>query len=495
MEQFPHAVFRTDAGPRIGGGHLSRCLVLAHELKAKGWSVTFVMTRSGESSFRRAKTSGIELVVIDEDALDSSDALRGAINGTCALLVIDHYRLGAAFESALKDWAAEILVIDDLADRQHDCGILIDPSPGRIAADYEGLVPPNCKLLLGAGFALLRKEFAEYRLKALNRKASSARALRLLVSFGMTNPMDAIFAVMDALEHCPPDLEVCLVLGSARTRGELDRRISGLRQSVAVLESPENLAAVMLEADIAIGAAGGSALERCCLALPAITVSIAANQEFNLISLAENGASITVASTTDRDAIARAINELTANEFRRTEMAAAAAAVCDGLGATRSMLALAPETNLSGESVTSRPATFDDMDMMFEWQTSPGVRKFSGNPTAPTWEEHCTWFERRMRAQPGLFEIILLGNTPAGMIRLDQLEGKEDAFQVSILIAPEYQGQGVGGATLRVARRLVPHGEFHANIHKNNHSSRKIFSAAGYVPKGDVFLSRPVQSP
>ena len=59
------------------------------------------------------------------------------------------------------------MVIDDLADRPHDCDLLLDQNLGHAAADYDGLVPERCTRLVGPRYALLRPEFAEARAAAL----------------------------------------------------------------------------------------------------------------------------------------------------------------------------------------------------------------------------------------------------------------------------------------------------------------------------------------
>src|SRR3546814_8388281 len=74
------------------------------------------------------------------------------------LLVVDHYGLDALWETPQRRWAKTILVLDDLADRRHDCDVLVDQTFGRAVADYDGLVPAHCRRLTGSAYALLARK-------------------------------------------------------------------------------------------------------------------------------------------------------------------------------------------------------------------------------------------------------------------------------------------------------------------------------------------------
>ena len=76
--------------------------------------------------------------------------------------MVDHYALDVRWESAMRTQARHIMVIDDIADRQHDCDVLLDQNfYENMQTRYTGKVPPYCRLLLGPRYALLRDEFRE----------------------------------------------------------------------------------------------------------------------------------------------------------------------------------------------------------------------------------------------------------------------------------------------------------------------------------------------
>jgi UDP-2,4-diacetamido-2,4,6-trideoxy-beta-L-altropyranose hydrolase len=172
------AVFRCDASEIIGGGHAMRCLTLADALSQVGVEVMFVAAAMPEALAQRIKAAGHRLERIpaspelrregreweepplsDEAQLADANAT-GAAAGPAEWVVVDHYLLDARWHSAARTFAGQILVIDDLANRSHDCEVLLDQTFGRSAEDYRGLVSSGTKVLAGANYALLRSEFS-----------------------------------------------------------------------------------------------------------------------------------------------------------------------------------------------------------------------------------------------------------------------------------------------------------------------------------------------
>ena len=178
------AVFRCDAGPAIGGGHVMRCLTLADALAARGWTCRFAvgpMTADLVPDVVRYAPISVP------DSPDREAGTIAASIGACDLLIVDHYGRDAVFEKASRSFARSILTIDDLADRAHDCDILVDQTLGRREADYRSIVPERCRLLLGTAYALLRPQFCAAREHALRRRHESEPARRVLISFGASN--------------------------------------------------------------------------------------------------------------------------------------------------------------------------------------------------------------------------------------------------------------------------------------------------------------------
>src|SRR6056297_1051342 len=158
----------TEASALIGGGHVMRCLTLA--------------------------AVGFETLIADDPV-----SSRGLQVAPSDLVIVDSYRSDRHFERALRDKTGSIAVIDDLAERVHDCDLLIDTTWGRAVSDYEGLVPKRATVLAGASYALLRPEFVQARRAALDARAGRSGRLRCLISLGLTDVGGITAAIVRAL--------------------------------------------------------------------------------------------------------------------------------------------------------------------------------------------------------------------------------------------------------------------------------------------------------
>lgn len=331
------AVFRLDAGPTIGGGHLVRCFALTSALVRLGWRILFAVN-GGAREAAPFVGDRIKFAHLPEDALFDPECLKAVVPQGCDLVVLDHYGLGSAYQESLRGWAGRICVIDDLADRPVDCDVLIDPSPGRRDADYRAIVPAGCKIMTGSSYALLRPEFPARRRASLDRRRSGGRARRVLISFGMTDPGNHSSMAVKALHLTGLPLSADVVIGgTAPHLGEIRNAIEAAPMRIDLHENTTNMADLMAVADIAVGGAGGSALERCCLGLPALSVSAARNQDHYLSALESAGAvaAVNVAPDEIPDAVAGMLIKLCNDEAGLRSMSEKAAAVCDGLGAER----------------------------------------------------------------------------------------------------------------------------------------------------------------
>ncbi len=470
-----------------------RCLVLADELQTLGWRTTFAVNEGAEEVIASSMTAASRVTPLPPDVLACPASVIRAIGGSCDLMVIDHYGLDTAFEKGARQGAARVIVLDDLATRPHDCDLLLDPSPGRKPSDYTGLVPANCRVLTGPHFALLRREFISARSGMPLHDQTADNRFRIVISFGLTDPTNMTAHALRAITGSGLDVDIDVILGGkAPYLEEIVQIIGTVDENIVLHIDPENIPRILAAADLAIGSAGGSAFERCCLGLPSIVLSIADNQESNIQGLAAMNAifPLKVTAGDEQTLIAHAFQELVADRPRRIAMSIAAAQICDGRGAGRVVQYLLPETDTCGNTVATRPAGEEDINRIFEWQTIPGIRKYSRTPHAPTLDEHRRWMQRRLASTKGVFEILECESSPCGFIRLDPVAETKNTFEVSILIDPAFQGRGIGTCALRLARRLIPDGIFHASIHKDNAPSMRIFMATGYCKEGDRFVSR-----
>lgn len=306
----PKVVFRADASYVIGSGHVVRCAALAHQLLGLGWDVTFLCRSDLPGNFNRwTEAQGFRLIPLPGASGNQIhggysdwfgvpvqreiEQVRTAIDGIGGAdwLVVDHYASNWEWERALKAVVGKTLVIDDLADRQHDCNVLLDQNYCKnLESRYHNLVPVGCVCLLGPHYALLRPEFAA--LAELTRSFVMPPR-RVLTFFGGADTNSLTGMAVEALRMLKQDipaLEADIVMGAAnRHQPDLIERYSGI-EWLRLHTQVTNMAELMHKADFSIGAGGGTLWERCLLGLPSVVVVASDNQRESCEALASAGA-------------------------------------------------------------------------------------------------------------------------------------------------------------------------------------------------------------
>lgn len=309
--------FRADASVEIGTGHVMRCLTLADALRDEGAQCLF-LCRPHEGHLldliadRRHEAIALPrhgtVTPADPNApahadwlgadweTDAEDCRKALAGREADWLIVDHYALDHRWEKAMRQICHHLLVVDDLADRAHDCDILLDQNLGRRAADYRNLLPQGAQTLIGPRYALLRPEFSALREESLARR-KHARLRHLLITMGGVDKDNATGAVLDALKGCdlPRELQIAVVMGPyAPWLAQVRAQAATMPRPTQVLSGVRDMARLMVEADLAIGAAGSTSWERCCLGLPTIQLVLADNQALIADALEQASAAVTL---------------------------------------------------------------------------------------------------------------------------------------------------------------------------------------------------------
>jgi UDP-2,4-diacetamido-2,4,6-trideoxy-beta-L-altropyranose hydrolase len=334
MARTPRILFAADAGAKVGGGHVMRCLTLAEALTRAGAECAFVALPAARAILDAFATTPFECFPLGEDtsaAELAAAAAAAARSWEAGAIVADHYGFGPRDEAVLGAACDRLLIIDDLR-RRHAHGLVLDSGLGRGPRDY-----PGRELLAGPAFALVRPAFAALRPAALARRTAGDPPERVQVALGLTDAGAITARVVRALLPALGDMRLDAVVGhTAASRSELET-LAGGDSRLAVHVDVRDMAALTARADIAIGAGGSSVWERCCLGLPGLTVVVADNQQENAAALAHEGATLAVAPpSADFDArLTAAFVRLASDAALRAAMSASAADLCDGLGADR----------------------------------------------------------------------------------------------------------------------------------------------------------------
>lgn len=287
-------VIRSNASARIGTGHIKRCLALASLLSRQVKSdILFICNRDiPQVLLEEIEGNGFSVKLLSEADQPLIDAGRdaresiSAINGHCNLLIVDHYGLDIEWERQLRPYTQQILVVDDLANRSHDCDILLDQNLYfNLQHRYDGLVPHNTLKLLGPGYALLQSDFFMHANQARIRK----QCRRVIVNFGGSDPTNELAKMLPVvLSDVGERLEFVVVAGPANPlKRQLRQQFSGIPN--VKFHEEHNMAELLACADLAIGAGGISMWERCFMGVPAMVISVADNQQETIAEAEKRG--------------------------------------------------------------------------------------------------------------------------------------------------------------------------------------------------------------
>ncbi len=340
MSVAPRILFLADAGPEVGGGHVMRCLTLAQALTRRGAECAFIESRAAAPILRRFGWPAQTLLAI----ADASD-LAGLVAYAEAFaerfdpttIVIDHYGIDVSQEDELHVNGRRLVLIDDLADRRHRCDLLIDPGYGRRREHYDPLIEGECATMVGPSHALVRPEFGAARQRALGRRAKHGPVRRVLVALGLTDVAGATARVVRALSDAVGDVRLDLVLGAdAPSLAELREAAKTDRRLHLWVDTAE-MASLMADADVAIGAGGSSTWERATVGLPSVTVILADNQRAMVEQMAAAGFTLAAdaADPDFEDQLRLCWNALAGDQALRWRLTERSAELCDGNGAER----------------------------------------------------------------------------------------------------------------------------------------------------------------
>ena len=345
---------RADASKEIGTGHFMRCLTLADSLKQRGATIRFISRYLPEYLRDILAKKGYEFILIDgvgndslpdglahshwlgvSQAQDARDSIRVLSDRIWDWIVVDHYALDARWESRLRKVAKKVFVVDDLADREHDCDALLDQGLyENMGSRYKDKVPAHCRLLLGPQYILLREEFRCER-DAIRVRCGAVE--RLLVSFGGIDADNLTGRVLDALSsrgECD-SLKVDVVIGASHPfREQIVSKCLALGFSCYV--QTDRMAKLMASADLAVGASGFTSFEFISMLLPAILIPVTDIQAELARSLSDKGVAYALRYKEDIvEEIETALTKLFESSCKRTAMSLACRDFMDADGVER----------------------------------------------------------------------------------------------------------------------------------------------------------------
>jgi UDP-2,4-diacetamido-2,4,6-trideoxy-beta-L-altropyranose hydrolase len=434
-------VIRADASLEIGAGHIMRCLALAEILKNNGAHVQFICRKHKGHLIGKIISKGFSVLELkvstsikNDDKLfhsnwlgatqkkDSADCLSFLKQSRVDWLIVDHYGIDEVWQRNLKGYYQQLMVIDDLADRKHQCDILLDQTFGRVKKDYKNLVSETCELILGSKYALLRPEFNNWRSYSLNRR-KIPEIKELLINMGGMDTENATEILLHEIAKCilPKDINITIVLGSfSKYLESIETLANELPYKVNVKVEVSNLAEIMANSDIAIGSSGSSTWERCCLGLPTIQLVSADNQFF----LAQKLSSHNIVKLLEHPSDLKKLLETAQDWFE--DFGNAGRKVCSGLGVYKifnKLTDLKIELNEFGEISLESYANISEADkvLTLNMRNHSEVKKFMFNKKEIPKNEHINFIQKLADRTDIRYFLIKQNTKVIGSINFTQI--------------------------------------------------------------------------
>ena len=492
-------IFRVDASRRIGTGHIIRCLTLARVLQNRGGqcgmlqrrhegNLIELVSKSGLDSYELAAPPPANQPIADEDyaawlgvttSADARESKEVLGHDACDWLVIDHYSLDESWEQSMRSHAGRILVIDDLANRFHDCDTLVDQNYYRAGRGrYQDLLPESARILTGPRYALLGERYRKHRPK---RPAADHAIRRVLIYYGGVDPTNETSRALRVLSLPEfADLDVDVVIGINNPHHKEAEQLIEQRPRTYLHDQQNDLVDLMLSADLTLGAGGTTTWERCCLGLPSVVTTVAANQVLYNRELARDGliAYAGDSSQLTDDRLAAILGPLVKHPHTAADLARNSWRLVDGWGAVRVAELMLPTPP---EQLTLRDAEAGDISLFFEWANEIENRRHSFDPKPVSWKTHVEWFDQRLASDHAWLWVLCADDgLPVGEAHIEK---KSHQAVLSFSLDADYRGRGWGGHFLQkiaerwqIEQNTLP---LIGEVLKTNPASMRCFEATG----------------
>lgn len=491
--------FRVDASKIIGNGHVIRCLTLASYLRDKGCESFFITRQHDGNLAELIKSEGFEVNAIPVDGanfnslnnyanwlggawnLDAEATINIFANRRPNWVIVDHYAVDQRWEQYVRPHTDRLGVIDDLANRNHDCDLLLDQNftGYKGVSRYCGLVPNTCHLLLGPRYALLQPQYSKLRAQAFKRES---KIKRIFIYFGGADVKNLTGIAVEALLALNlTNINVDVVIDSNHPYAEILHERLIQHSNFRLHGRVSTLAPLMFAADLAIGAAGVTTWERCCLGLPTLVVTLAENQK----PIAEYLANIKTiywlghCDDVDVTEFSKALRKFLSGEELR-DYSARAFDLVDGLGAQRVVNKL---LTYDEEALNARPVNKNDEFLLFCWANDPEVRANSFSQNLINLEEHHFWFKSCLKNSNCKFYIVEgINHAPIGQVRFQK---EDDKWLLHYSLSASFRGKCKSKSVLLAAMTTffndVGNVSIQAKVKDHNVRSIRVFQSLGFV--------------
>lgn len=462
----------TEAGQKVGFGHLSRCSAAYHAFRQRG--IKPLMLVNGDQGI-----SGFLKDINHEvfDWLGNFQELLSRIAGA-DIVFIDSYLADLAKYQDIAASVSLIACVDDYKRIRYPQGVVIN---GLIYAPQ--MKYPSGKgveYLLGARYAFLRKAFWS----ATVRK-TSPEIKNIFMTFGGSDFLNLAPQALSKVIERYPDAGKTIVVSQFYKNIDAVKKAADKNTRIVMDATEAEMKRLMLKADVAVSASGQTLSELAVLGVPGVAVCVADNQRHNwkawtkrgFIAAKPNGSSIVKGLSHLRSMTVR---KRVSSQLRKSISASGAFKIVDAL--LRKANALKIKRKRIAKRFTVRKVNNSDCRDIWLWRNTMFARRASFQPEAIPYEHHEQWFRGKMNDLKSSLWIVQSGEEKIGYARHD-IDG--DKAVNSVLLNPQYYGMGVGATVIRMADETyvkmkgVPRMIF-AEIRDHNKASIRAFKAAGY---------------
>lgn len=321
----PKIVIHVDGGNRVGYGHMTRGLGLAHGLKREGVD-PILTTHAFNKQWRYMSHKGFPVILGPSTAT--------GLKKLCDVyhaqgLVLDSYRVQVGkIKKQLN--GLPLAYFHDVGQEFRQADMVINGSPS--AASFSYTATGNQKFLLGPRFQILKPEFLKTQTHPRHGQPK-----RLIVTLGggpAPEILESLYKTLQGWIDCKwPWLEATFIVSAAtawpRTR---------LKRPFKVKRNPNNLPTLFRQADLAISAGGQTLYELAWCGVPTIAVCLGKDQWKSLQWMARAGCVRSAGDVHSPDWLNRLERELTRmlqDGPLRRELSSKGCRLIDGQGAYR----------------------------------------------------------------------------------------------------------------------------------------------------------------
>tara|TARA_B100000780_G_scaffold148181_1_gene103549 strand:- start:213 stop:1724 length:1512 start_codon:yes stop_codon:yes gene_type:complete len=487
--------FRTDLSLKIGTGHAIRCLALSKSLQKKGIETRFIFrdyldgTRPQiEKLFRKPLFIESEAkekrgIINNEYRWNNKTLKQDAIatrrllqNKDIDWLIVDHYSINREWEKVVKKEVKNILVIDDLGDRDHLCDVLLDSNSNPLAHSiYKKRVNKSTDLLLGNKYALLDPNFSKAR---SNLRKKNFKKPNILIFFGGIDLNEYTLQAVEAVNMLDMNISSVDVVVGGSYANKKALRLLCKKYEFRLHIQTKKMHELMANADISIGSGGSATWERCCVGLPSIVFAAAENQKDIIYHASRKGL---IFSPSNKESfnffIRKHLISFITNEPLLEFMSNNCLEAIDGQGSNR------VANLLIGKTLQVRNVDLKDTKNIFNWRNDPLIRNVSRKKNIIKFSDHMAWMNKIISSDQNAFLIVEKNKEAVGVVRYDMSE--LNIAEVSIYLVPKEIGKGLGKSVLLKAdewfKSHYPDIKIiNANVLSSNSKSIHLFESANY---------------